>query len=335
MTSYIITTGDVSDFDGFLSLALYKKAATVANAKGKVTKVVFIMNYPAYMNVDPKTSRKSVISSNLNADTYTHETKDISIDSIKQQYDYYIKNCEDIEGNDKTQKEKSDMKTKFDIIDLQTYGKAEPGKGYVYSAQELFKIQPIDTRYNSFFTSISGIEKHSNEYYKECMKQLAFQMCTRIWESIPGSADLIFVNGGINTINPFSIDFIKNEFNVYLPILVEPNVDIVDQSQFAWSKTKTAPLKPSVYIRKMQDCINDIISEPGNTVYMDMNGSMAFYNESFKTIIPHMKSLVIMGGVMSDKIVNTLSTTAFLTEVANYYVGHFILLLNVVRTSMP
>ena len=41
----IITTGDCSDFDGFLSLPLYYKAA-----KEKNMDVAFIMNYPAYFN---------------------------------------------------------------------------------------------------------------------------------------------------------------------------------------------------------------------------------------------------------------------------------------------
>jgi hypothetical protein len=318
MTSYIITTGDVSDFDGFLSLALYKKAATVAIAKGNATQVVFIMNYPAYMNIPPKMSRKSVISSKINdgETQYTHTQNEIQLNSIKKQYDQYIKTCKTIEKGEETDKAKTENKNKIDIIDLQAYGRAEPGKGYVYSAEELFKIQPIDTHYNSFFTKISGIVQFSNTYYKECMKQLAFEMCKRIWESLPGSVDLIFVDGGINTINPFSIDVIKNEFNVYLPILLsKPNVGFIENDQFSWSSGPPVPLKkPSVYIHTMTDCINNITSNINNTVYMDMNGSMAFYNNAFKIIIPYMKSFVIMGGVVSDKIVNTLSTTAFLNR---------------------
>lgn len=41
----IITTGDASDFDGFMALPLYYKAACKHNCD-----VAFIMNFPAYYN---------------------------------------------------------------------------------------------------------------------------------------------------------------------------------------------------------------------------------------------------------------------------------------------
>jgi hypothetical protein len=43
--TYIVSTGDISDFDGFLALPIYKKYA----AKQNNCAVVFIMNYPAYI----------------------------------------------------------------------------------------------------------------------------------------------------------------------------------------------------------------------------------------------------------------------------------------------
>ena len=161
--NYIVTTGDISDFDGFLALPIYKKkAAEMVN-----TAVVFIMNYPAYFGV-PKTN------SNINGKSHGN-----TITNLKN----------------KTTEE------------IQSYKRLYQGKGYGYSAEKLFEFQG-----------------KTNGSTKEEMKNLALRMCTDIWNSISGDVKLFFVDGGVNEINPFSIDTIKNEFNVYIPFL--PNKPI-------------------------------------------------------------------------------------------------------------
>ena len=63
---YIITTGDISDFDGFLALPLYYQKAAQDGLD-----VVFVMNYPAYFrkeyNVDDHVVEPSADDMSKNA----------------------------------------------------------------------------------------------------------------------------------------------------------------------------------------------------------------------------------------------------------------------------
>lgn len=298
-TNYIVTTGDISDFDGFLALPIYKKKA----AEMGYTDVVFIMNYPAYFGV-PNADRSVGRESYLNGKQET----------IK---------FDDLLSTATTDGEKQKL-----AANKNAYGRLAPGKGYGYSAEELFEFQVTgfpDTFYDQSKT------------LQEKMKNLAITMCRRIWDSIPGNVDLIFVDGGINEINPFSIDTIKNEFNVYTSALTSrTNASFINSSQF--SQHPVTAVKSGKFDSK--ESVSEWVKTVGDNanIYMDMNGSMAFYElphvntgkntnakasnanaagrNTFRSLVldGRVKSVTIMGGVLADEEVQTLSTTPFLNR---------------------
>lgn len=240
--NYIVTTGDISDYDGHLAFPIYKKKAM---DMGNTT-LVFIMNYPAYLGV---------------------ETSDIE----------YV----------------TELKKGGNKALVQSYRRDQPGLGYEYSAVDLYTFQPIDPQHESFYAHIP--KSNTNGYYKKCMRHLAYTMCMDIWDSIPGDVPLVFVDGGVNEINPFSIDTIKTEFNIYTPYVKK---------------------RSSTHIVDVRDWVNDL--NPNDKIYMDMNGSLAFYNilntEQRSRFLKCLRSFTIMGGVLADEMVQTLSTTPFLNR---------------------
>ena len=246
--NYIVTTGDISDFDGFLALPIYKKKALEMGQ----TAVVFIMNYPAYFNYDD-----TISTSNSN---------------------------------------------------IRKYGRNDEGLGYKYSAEKLFAFQ--NTKINEIFNDpINTLQSK--------MKNLAKIMCRRIWDSIPSAShvDLIFIDGGINEINPFSIDTIKNEFDVYSSTLIK-NPDVVSYNGANFTSKPNVVGCSECFKEMGLDEWKNLVLRNNADIYMDMNGSMAFYDYRFKELVDagRVKSVTIMGGVLSYEMVQTLSTTSFLNR---------------------
>lgn len=129
---------------------------------------------------------------------------------------------------------------------------------------------------------------------------LGYDMCLHVWKecNVGKDVELIFVDGGVNEMNPFSINTIKNEFNVYCSSFK----DIVES-------TKTNILTVDSFCERVNK---------DDSILMDMNGSMAFYNDSFQKLVKDnlLKKVCIMGGVLDDQPPDTLSTTPFLNRFA-------------------
>ena len=246
----IVTTGDVSDYDGFLALLLYLKFA-----KNNNYKVVFIMNYPAYMGIN-----ESTIGGKL------HKRK---VNRIKK-------------GGEGEQ-------------DKNKLYRLEEGKGYNYNAVQLFEEQKLNDASISYAGANQvDLTNPTNETYRILMRNLAYDMCINLVEECDfPKENFIFVDGGINEINPFSITSIKNEFNVYCPTIMN------------LTKGK-APFKLPTF-SEWVETIGD------SEIHMDMNGSMAFY-ETNEKFLQNLKSVFIMGGVTDEEPPTTLSTTPFLNR---------------------
>ena len=228
----IISTGDVSDVDGFMALAEY--ARTGAD-------VLFVMNYPAYVGV----------------------------------------RSEDVDKD---------------------YAEKNPGKGYRYSASEVLKSsklpKPLPEKYVKFLEAYDAEDGSGrisdNERVKRAMTDLAFAMAVGVW-SEAGKADskgrFFFYIGGVNAINPFSETAIKNEVLVYSGI-VERSV---------------APLKAVqglVYDHAGEETRFDLNAY--SDIYMDFNGSLAFWNEGWEAQLgaacaqKSVRGVFIMGGVYAE-----------------------------------
>ena len=250
MPKYIITTGDISDFDGFLTFPIYLKAA-IANG---IDNIVFIMNYPAYFRFETPPN-----------DDYTN--KGMKIDKI--QYNDYLK--------------------------------GEDNLGYNYSYKDVYNF------YQSFF---NGINIRQADELQHAMEYMAYLMCYKIWESIGGfdsRVNFIFVNGGVNDLNPFSLGFIKNEFMVYKDTL---NFKYIISAYVNLREVENKDTNFKYY----KDSISffETIKETYD-IYIDMNGSFAFFDKDVnklfydKSIFNCIKVLSIMGGVYNNQLLTTLS----------------------------
>lgn len=267
VSKFIITTGDISDFDGFLALPLYRKAA----AKTGGCDVVFIMNYPAYMqDIVPITGGKK------NKRTKLRGGDDAAFDAIVKKLDA------------------NTPLTPEDNAVLKEHKRNKPGLGYYYTSHELFQIQRLNEDAQKYQDMYPSLNK------KDLMKQLAYDMCVAVWkdcEDLGPSVNLIFVDGGINEVNPFSINTIKNEFNVYCKYFLG------DSHSATGGPIPSLSLEVFCGMAATRD------------VYMDMNGSMAFYNDDFSMLMnSQVKCVSIMGGVLATKAMDTMSTMSFLNR---------------------
>jgi hypothetical protein len=133
---------------------------------------------------------------------------------------------------------------------------------------------------------------------KSALTDLAFGMSTKIWDEAGAhKGRLFFCIGGINAINPFSETAIKNEVLVY-----HPQVD------------QRAPQLPTqqglIYDQKGQ--FHELKFESYSDIYMDFNGSMAFWDDKWvyrlseSSVVSKIRGIFIMGGVLSDANPTTL-----------------------------
>jgi hypothetical protein len=217
----IISTGDVSDVDGFFALAEYAKTGA---------SVLFIMNYPSY------TQR--------------------GIDTFKEN---------------------------------------EFGLGYTYNEETFLQQSEVfkDTDKARLYHTIKQSFKFFNMY--TALTTMAIQMANKIWIESGGKTDkFFFCIGGINSINPFNADKLKNELYVYANEIFSAMTTIPRTINF---------LTPYE--------IEDLITRSSD-IYMDFNGSMAFYDHFWNKILEaaarmqKLKAVVMMGGVYSDKVPLTM-----------------------------
>eukprot|EP00291_Cryptomonas_curvata_P009532 CAMPEP_0172202078 /NCGR_PEP_ID=MMETSP1050-20130122/30413_1 /TAXON_ID=233186 /ORGANISM="Cryptomonas curvata, Strain CCAP979/52" /LENGTH=1356 /DNA_ID=CAMNT_0012879911 /DNA_START=122 /DNA_END=4192 /DNA_ORIENTATION=+ len=233
----IVSTGDISDIDGFFALSEYAKTGA---------DVVFVMNYPAYINV---------------------------------------------------KEDKED--TKFDV--------SNPGLGYKYDARRVHEstkaMFPQAKEYIEFMDSYtdnssSDLVDH-NDRMKRALTDLAFAMAKKVWEEVESSSKgaLMFCIGGINSINPFSETNIKNEVLVYSRLIRQP-------------LEKLEPIQGHIYDSLGKQC--SLHWTEYSQVYMDFNGSMAFWSGHLATdlsseqIVKKIKGAFIMGGVYSETLPVTM-----------------------------
>ena len=227
----IITTGDVSDVDGFFALAEYAKTGS---------DVLFVMNYPAYIGIGE-------------ADASDQRSRD--------------------------------------------YANNNPGLGYRYSATEVLKsAQAVSLRpreYDEFLqTDSEPLQGGDNELMKRALTDLAFCMAVQVWKETGSEGRLFFRIGGINSVNPFSETAIKNEVLVYASLVGRARPWLAVQQGFTYDAEGT---RVSLSVQDYLD------------IYMDFNGSMAFWGEEGEALLGEIRTaesirgVFIMGGVYADR----------------------------------
>jgi hypothetical protein len=212
----IISTGDVSDVDGFFALAEYAKTGA---------SVLFIMNYPHYLRRSIEENKENEFGLGY---TYDEET-------------------------------------------------------FLQISEALFKDEAKKSLYNTIKKTFEIFDMHT------ALTVMAMQMAKTIWSESGGEeTKLFFCVGGINSINPFHANGLKNELFVY-----------ADEILPAMQKTSR------VTKRLKKDEIKGLFARFSD-IYMDFNGSMAFYDPFWNEILTDaaqknkLKAVVMMGGVCSN-----------------------------------
>ena len=111
------------------------------------------------------------------------------------------------------------------------------------------------------------------------MTDIAFDLTKRVWRDLPveGRGRCFFCIGGVNAINPFSATAVKNEVVVYAEAVSKDAKRIrPDEGAFYDMSGNLMPaFDISVY----------------DEVYMDFNGSMAFFNDDWRKRLSEVASV--------------------------------------------
>ncbi len=163
----VVLSGDISDVDGFYALAKYAQSGL---------DVVFVMNYPAYLNV-----QFSGIT-NIDADSFKTQIEQSTKNSPGKGYSYGTQ----------------DVLNSTEIH----YASNEPWST-MYSAY---------TRLMATWRN-TNVNVHFKKALTELSFFLANKVWDEVQDSDKGS--LYFCIGGVNSVNPFHATIIKNELFVY------------------------------------------------------------------------------------------------------------------------
>jgi hypothetical protein len=237
----IVSTGDISDVDGFLAIARY--AQTDAD-------VLFVMNYPAYTQWDTKPLRERGF-----------------------------------------------------------------GQGYEFGVEEFLNAETSNGLKNIFSKNrVAKIKSNSNTDIRHRllreMTRVGAHVCADAWENATNrkSKQLFFAIGGINDVCPFNLNVVKDELKIY------ENYEgiIMPGSLDTWTDWDGGTC--SVF-RLNNDTFQECDEKTWATydeVYMDFNGSMAFFQNAWKQKIQQwvqgkkIKSMFMMGGVLTTEPPKTL-----------------------------
>lgn len=323
----ILTTGDASDFDGFLALPLYYKAAMDNDYD-----VVFVMNYPAFLNPANKDKEKyNIANDEYNIGSfgkgYTYNytelkavllqtienglnlinppkghTKTFGIDLIKNEDDER-KLQENVKNILKALNEKKENYTPWINSSADDEAKKEINEkiksldGAINSIPRYLYIKDIDLsgyKENLDKTTkyiISAIWKWCHETYG--MSDMA-DMADKGKEGSRKKPNIYYIESNTyNSVNPFHANVIKMEHFVYKDVIGD-KIDNVD----------------NIILGESVDSLNNY-----KEIIMDMNGSMAWFsdfsphppNDKKEEFVKKVQKCFVMGGVMDNSVVDTMS----------------------------
>jgi len=182
------------------------------------------------------------------------------------------------------------------------------GLGFNYGASQFHILSGVDLIsrvgsriYSDFDAKTRKYFVRSNGGYKRGFKQaltdLAFSMVVSVWNDVQVDSSVskgvvYFCIGGINSMNPFSTSFCKNELFVYRELLEGvAELSSIDEG-FVFDSNR----------RKYQNGLSSLLLSY-NQLYLDFNGSAAFFNESWRSALAgvqdKLKGMFVMGGVHS------------------------------------
>ena len=122
--------------------------------------------------------------------------------------------------------------------------------------------------YEKFLQRYKG--NQDNERMKCALTDIAFALMQLVWNELPveSRGECTFCIGGINAVSPFSATSVKNEILCYVNHIPQdsPHISPERHDHYNMRGEKISPLDLSKY----------------EEIYMDFNGSMAFFEETWK-----------------------------------------------------
>ena len=159
-----------------------------------------------------------------------------------------------------------------------------PGLGYKYNSKPVLGDPSKDSEYYEFMKAFQGTD--AGECMKNALTHVAFTLATQVWNESDAKGKLFFMIGGINKINPFSSSKIKNDCISYIGQCKAPG-QMIEAREGA--------------IYDMNGQAVELDWERYNDMFMDFNGSMAFWNEDWEKRLKKLRGVFVMGGVYSDE----------------------------------
>ena len=135
---------------------------------------------------------------------------------------------------------------------------------------QVFKSLKDETDLYKKFLKRYG-SKAPNDKMKAAMTDIAFEMTRKVWLDLPAESRgrCFFCIGGVNAINPFSASAVKNEIAVYADIMPD-------------GAARISPEEGSFYDFDGQKLDRPLNLSGYDEIYMDFNGSMAFFGNDWK-----------------------------------------------------
>jgi len=359
--SLIITTGDISDADGFICLADY--------AKNTEANILFIMNYPAYfrfaydkehIEADLYEGFNYGLKALLERDWNLQSTKKKILEligkikdkltEINMLYNLLIALSKNITNNydetiiqffiDNLGIEIPKITTENNIVIEETPFQKTLKQFINEIIIELTKYKLRD-KYMAILKKfgITNINNKDNlDNLKLAYTKVAYFLVHNIFNEAKsqsggkkkikgGTGNISFTIGGTNDKNPFSISSIKNELFVYADFIHE-NLE-------------------KIFLVLIDDGLFEISQSSYDNVYLDMCGSVAFYENNLKTLIENFKEQIkgffIMGGVLSDvvpftiKLIKNVVHRPYFATMNQYYSNNTFLLLSqeLLKSKIP
>jgi hypothetical protein len=275
----IITTGDISDVDGFFALAKY--ALTGAD-------VLFVMNYPAWVGCERSDNR---LADGLG---FTYTCNEFMRRNFEE---HSAAKVADVKKNDSfTAERKSEEMERIN----------DTRRKYHSAAARL----GINLEKSPLHTSTAECMR--------AFDMIAFTFAEKVWNETtmpPGRTKgaLYYCRGGVNDVSPFSLPSTKNEIVVYAEQINENTMkEPVGLAKGAILKANESNsilwndiLIPESYTRVSAFLLRY------EAICMDFNGSMAFLDGVWITALEEaiasgkLKGVFVMGGCLTEEPLQT------------------------------
>ena len=185
------------------------------------------------------------------------------------------------------------------------------GLGFTYSAIDY--INESATLTHAHAARIRAAAQNPATDLKQMFTDLAFSISRKVWaeakQRTQKEGKLYLCIGGINDINPFRIDICMNELMVFSPFVDGTTISDITEGTYIDANVNS------------HKGLEEFIYNYGS-IHMDFNGSMAFLNSRWESLLLHcindakLKAVFVQGGVLSSEQPKTMPANPALNRLS-------------------